>query len=228
MAMGELADRLGRAVAAPAGSAWLRLCRATLRLRWEGRESALPDDGGPVIYAFWHHQLAMMPWVQLRPPSVVAISGSRDGDLTARLFAGLEVEAVRGSSTRGGASAFKGLVRAARQGRDLAITPDGPRGPSRIAKAGATRLARLTGRPLLPVAFECRPRIRLRTWDRLVLPVPFGRGVFAYGELLWLDREADAARCEAAASELGRRLDSLSRSAARSVLEDAVLVNSGE
>lgn len=228
MAMGELADRLGRAVAPRAGSAWLRLCRATLRLRWEGRESALPDDGGPVIYAFWHHQLAMMPWVQLRPPSVVAISRSRDGDLTARLFAGLDVEAVRGSSSRGGAGALKGLVRAAREGRDLAITPDGPRGPSRVAKDGATRLARLTGRPLLPVAFECRPRIRLRTWDRLVLPVPFGRGVFAYGELMWLDGDSDAEACEAAAAELGRRLDSLSRSAAHALLEDAELVDSSE
>lgn len=211
-------ERLGRALAPTLGSGWIRLCRATGRLRWIGREAALPEDGGPVIYAFWHHQLAMMPWVQLRPPTVVAISRSRDGELTEQLFSGLDVEAVRGSSSRGGAAALRGLVRAARRGRDLAITPDGPRGPARTAKEGAARLARLTGRPLLPVAFRCRPRIRLGTWDRMVLPVPFGRGTFVYGDLQWVATDASARECDRVTAELTRRLDELTDRAERALL----------
>lgn len=199
-------DRIVLALAPRAGALWLRTARATMRLRWIGRSGALPDDGGPVIYAFWHDQLAMMPWVQLRPPSVVAVSRSRDGELTVRLFERLGVEAVRGSSSRGGSAALRGLVRAARSGKDLAITPDGPRGPRRQAKEGAAWLAQATGRPLLPVAFAARPRYRLGTWDRLMLPVPFGRGAFVYGEPLWVDRSDGSAARREATDELGRRL----------------------
>jgi len=210
-------DRLLLGLLPRAGSLWLRLSRATMRLNWEGADDALPADGGPVIYTFWHEQLAMMPWVQLRPPSVVPISRSRDGEWTARLFSRLQVEAVRGSSSRDGAVALRGLVRAARDGRDLAITPDGPRGPARRVQPGAIRLARLTGRPLLPVAFATRPEIRLGSWDRMILPVPFGKGVFAYGELLWVEREAGEQQAAAASSELADRLDRLGARARRSL-----------
>lgn len=209
-----MGDRIVLAAAPRIGALWLRTARATMRLRWMGRSSALPDDGAPVIYAFWHDQLAMMPWVQLRPPSVVAVSRSRDGELTVRLFQRLGVEAVRGSSSRGGSAALRGLVRAARSGRDLAITPDGPRGPRWQAKEGAAWLARATGRPLLPVAFAGRPQIRLDTWDRLALPMPFGRGVFVYGELLWVDRTAGSKARRAATAELDRRLGEVTTRAA--------------
>lgn len=212
-------DRLLLAVLPRAGALWLRVARVTMRLQWEGADGALPGDGGPVIYAFWHEQLALMPWVQLRPPSVVPISRSRDGEWTARLFSQLPigVESVRGSSSRGGAVALRGLVRAARRGRDLAITPDGPRGPARRVQQGAVMLARLTERPLLPVAFATRPEFRLGSWDRMILPVPFGKGTFVYGDLLWVERQADGDEAEAAAAELARRLDGLSDRARRSL-----------
>ncbi len=199
-------DRLVLAVLPNVGAAWLRATRMTMRLAFHGKEDALPPDGGPIIYAFWHSQLAMMPWVQLRPPSVVPVSRSKDGEWTARLFAKLGAETVRGSTTRGGATALRGLVRAAREGKDLAITPDGPRGPAGRVQPGAVGLARISGRPLLPVAFACRPCLRARSWDRMIVPMPFGRGVFEYGEPLWVPRDADEAASEAARSELERRI----------------------
>ncbi len=177
-----------------------------MRLSYHGREDALPADDGPVIYAFWHSQLAMMPWVQLRPPSVVPVSRSKDGEWTARLFSKLGAETVRGSTSRGGATALRGMVRAARAGKDLAITPDGPRGPAERVQPGAVWLARLCGRPLLPVAFACRPCVRVGSWDRMVVPLPFGRGSFEYGELLWVPRDADEELSEKARSELERRI----------------------
>jgi lysophospholipid acyltransferase (LPLAT)-like uncharacterized protein len=160
----------------------------------------------------------MMPWVQLRPPSVVAVSRSRDGEWTARLFARLQVDAVRGSSSRGGASALRALVRAGRGGRDLAITPDGPQGPAEVVQAGAVWLARLTGRPLLPVAFACRPCLRVGSWDRMIVPLPLARGVFEYGELLWVDRDAAPEAVEAARLELQRRIAAASERAAQRLI----------
>jgi lysophospholipid acyltransferase (LPLAT)-like uncharacterized protein len=214
----RLADRLLLGLVPPLGAAWLRLVRSTMRLRWEGADEALPDDGGPVIYAFWHSQLAMMPWVQLRPPSVIPISQSQDGEWTARLFCRLQVEAVRGSSTRGGVTALRGMVKAARAGKDLAITPDGPRGPARVVQPGAIWIARLTGRPLLPVAFACRPAMRVGSWDRILVPVPLSRGVFVYGDPLWIPRTADEAACAQACDELAGCLDDLTERAQQRLL----------
>lgn len=187
------------------GIGYLRAVHSTSRIDRLGAEGALPADGGPVIYCFWHEQLAMMPWVQFRPPTVVPVSRSEDGDLTARLFRGLGVEPVRGSSSRGGLAAARSLVRALRAGRDAGITLDGPRGPARVVQPGAAWVARATGRPLLPVAFACSRMRRLGSWDRMILPLPLGRGVFAYGEPLRVGhRERDL---EPIDRELGRRVD---------------------
>ena len=214
----RLGDRLLLGLVPRLGAGWLRLAHATMRLIWEGADDALPGDGGPVIYAFWHSQLAMMPWVQLRPPSVIPISRSLDGEWTARLFGRLQVEAVRGSSTRGGVTALRGMVKAARSGKDLAITPDGPRGPARVVQPGAIWVARLTGRPLLPVAFACKPAIRVGSWDRILVPVPLSRGAFIYGDPLWIPRDADEEACASFCGELADLLDELTERAQQRLL----------
>ena len=134
----------------------------------------------------------------------------------------MDCETVRGSTTRGGPAALRGLARAARAGRDLAITPDGPKGPAEEVQLGAVWLAKLTGRPLLPVAFDCRPRPCVGSWDRIIVPLPFSRGAFEYGELLWIPRDADEETTEAGRVELQiriretterarRRLDNIAR-----------------
>ena len=206
------------ALAPRAGGGWLRIIRATSQLRRYGDEAALPTDGGPVIYCFWHSQLAMMPWMQLRPPTVVPISRSDDGEITARLFSRLRCEVVRGSSSRGGAIAARVLLRAIREGRDLAITPDGPRGPAEVAQAGAVWLGRASGRPLLPVAYASRPSLRLRTWDRMRFPLPLSRGLFVYGSHLGVARHASPEDLQEASRELTRRLVELTERAERMLL----------
>jgi lysophospholipid acyltransferase (LPLAT)-like uncharacterized protein len=143
------------------------------------------------------------------------VSRSKDGEWTARLFTKLGAETVRGSTSRGGATALRGLVRAAKEGKDLAITPDGPRGPAERVQPGAVALARLSGRPLLPVAFACRPCLRAGSWDRMIVPLPFGRGLFEYGEALWVPRDADAEASEKARLELERRITEATESARR-------------
>ena len=206
-------DRLVLAIAPPLGAAWLRATRSSMRLSYHGRDGALPDDGGPLIYAFWHAQLALMPWMQFRPPSVVPVSRSKDGEWTARLFERLDAETVRGSTSRGGAAALRGLVRAARAGKDLAITPDGPKGPAGEVQPGAVWLARLSGRPLLPVAFAARPCLHVGSWDRMIVPLPFTRGTFEYGELLWIPEDADEAAVARGCTELRDRIDAASEQA---------------
>ena len=197
----------------PVGAAYLKLVRRTMRLSREGAERALPADGTPVAYCFWHEQLAMMPWVQFRPPTVVPVSQSRDGDFTTGLFTRLGVEATRGSSSRGGALAARGLVAAARAGRDLGVTLDGPRGPARVVQPGATWVARATGCALLPIGFACSRYRRLGSWDRLIVPLPFARGVFVYGDHLYVPRATPRDELAAADRELARRVDEATKRA---------------
>ena len=208
-----ISDRVVAALLPPVGAAYLRFVRRTMRLSREGAETALPEDGTPVVYCFWHEQLAMMPWVQFRPPTVVPVSQSRDGDFTAGLFARLGVEATRGSSSRGGALAARGMVAAARAGRDLGVTLDGPRGPARVIQPGATWVARAAGCVLLPVGFACSRYRRLGSWDRLVVPLPFARGVFVYGQHLHIPRDTPRDELAAADRELARRVDDATKRA---------------
>jgi lysophospholipid acyltransferase (LPLAT)-like uncharacterized protein len=108
-----------------------------------------------------------------------------------------------GSSTRGGARGVRDVLRRVAEGHDVGITPDGPRGPRRRAKAGVVALARLSGLPVVPVAFSARPAWRLRSWDRTLLPRPFGRGLYVYGEPIRVPRAAGEAECE----QLRRRIE---------------------
>lgn len=184
-----------------------------MRLRREGDSSALPDNGRPVIYCFWHEQLAMMPWVQFRPPTVVPISQSDDGEYTAELFRRLGVEPVRGSSSRGGANAARGLISAGRRGSDLGITVDGPRGPAKVVQPGAGWVARATGAALLPVAFGCTRAWRAGSWDKMLIPQPFARGVFVYGRHVWVPKDTPSGELPEVDRTLEERINEASERA---------------
>lgn len=164
---------------------YLRLTYRTISWRIEGGEHLdhLRAEGHPVLAAFWHGRMSMIRflWREDAPFSVL-ISSHRDGRLIARAIALLEVRAIVGSSRRGGAAALLAIIRTLREGGGVAITPDGPRGPRMRAKSGIAAAARGAGVPVLPVSFGVRRRLVLNSWDRLIMPLPFTRGVFIIGE----------------------------------------------
>jgi hypothetical protein len=173
-------------------AAWMRFCFATLRWRYEGREHAeqVWADGGGVICAFWHSRIGLSPacWpLDVAQPAKALISLSPDGQFIARAVALQGFPAVRGSSAnKDKADAAKGGSRALRDGLKqlkvgaLAITPDGPRGPMRVMAEGMPLMARMSGAPVLFIGMSCNPAVRLNSWDRAVLPLPFGRGAIVY------------------------------------------------
>jgi lysophospholipid acyltransferase (LPLAT)-like uncharacterized protein len=110
------------------------------------------------IIAFWHCHLLMMVKCRFRTPISVLISQSKDGELIARTMAHFEVDAARGSSSRGGSAAMRELIRLARLGTNLVFTPDGPRGPARIASDGVVYAAQMTGLPIIPIAFAAKKK----------------------------------------------------------------------
>jgi len=147
------------------------------------------DQGQPIIAAFWHQRLLMMPFLPRRGRVGMLISQHRDGEFIARAVKLFGVDAVRGSTTRGGLSALRGMIRSFRAGANLAITPDGPQGPKHVVQIGVVELARQTGAPILPVTYSASCRKVFGSWDNFILPLPFCRVAYVWGEPLFVPRE---------------------------------------
>jgi len=141
-----------------------------------------------VIFSFWHDQLLLIVKGYRGPGARVLISSSRDGELIARTVAYFGIGSIRGSSSRGGRAAGKEMIDLTREPLDLGFTPDGPRGPRHIAKPGVAQLAKVSGRPVIPMAFACSHGHRCQSWDRFLLPYPWGRAVYSFGEPLFYQK----------------------------------------
>jgi lysophospholipid acyltransferase (LPLAT)-like uncharacterized protein len=192
-------------------AAWLlRALAASWRVRRSGEDPLAPGAARPAILAFLH-QSALGAAGCFRDTGInVAVSRSRDGEHIARVLARLGYgESPRGSSTRGGAEALRGLLRCLRAGGIVAILVDGPRGPARVAKPGAVAAARLAEAPIVPVVLAARPCLRFASWDRMLLPLPFARVRIHHGEPLCVPREAPETEAEAARARLEEWLVSL-------------------
>jgi len=167
----------------------IRLLRVTLRVRHVRVENI--ERQPQCIQAFWHETIVMMLFSRFHRPITVMSSQSRDGDIAVFVYWTFGVRSIRGSSRRGGNAAMREVVRAARGGSNIAMTPDGPTGPPRIAKDGVIFAARMSGLPIIPVTFAAKRTKRLRSWDRMIVPLPFSRAIFLYGEPLAIARDDD-------------------------------------
>lgn len=184
---------------------------ATTRVERAGAEHYLRfrREGKPVIFVFWHGQLLPLVHYHRQEGIVVLVSEHSDGEYISRILHRHGFDTVRGSSTRGGSKGLKALIRVAREGRDLALTPDGPQGPAHEFKPGALAAAQATGLPLVPVAVGASKGWRLRSWDGFLLPRPLSRIRIAYGPPWFVERGATRERLEGLAGELGRYLNDL-------------------
>ncbi|MBI5562239.1 MAG: DUF374 domain-containing protein [Deltaproteobacteria bacterium] len=151
----KLLDTIGVRVM-PFAAFWIIRClAATMRFSFVNSEwvRERARNGQNSIYAFWHGRLMMMPFSYEGPGVTILVSGSRDGELVSRTVARFGIASVRGSTSRGWMQGLKGILRSVRSGRDIAITPDGPKGPRFRAQMGAVQVARATGLPIVPMSF---------------------------------------------------------------------------
>lgn len=169
--------------------------------------------GEQVIVAFWHDRLILMPVMAGGRKACVLLSRHRDGEIAMRAAARWGVHSVRGSVTRGAVGGFLNLLRAFRQGYTVAVVPDGPRGPRHVAKPGVIHLARAAGAPIVPVSYAASRAIRLRSWDRFLIPLPFARVVLITGEPVSVRADAGREELERSREILESRLDELGQAA---------------
>lgn len=161
----------------------------------------------PVLFVFWHGSLLPLVHYHRHESIVVLISEHEDGEYLTRVVEHNGFGVVRGSSTRGGTGGLRGLVRAARAGRDLALTPDGPMGPRGEFKPGALVAAQMTGLPVIPMSVGASSAWRLNSWDRFMVPRPFSTVTIEYLPPRVVPREATRAELSVMAKEIGDTLN---------------------
>ncbi len=191
---------------------------ATLRYRFDHHTlqiaSQLPQQ---VIFCVWHNRLALSLIAYRRlakryPPKnrlAAMVSASRDGGLLAAILEFFGVQPVRGSTSRRGQQALLELTSWAERGYDLAITPDGPRGPCYIVQDGVMSLAQVTGLPVVPFSYDLGWKLRPKSWDRFLIPLPFSRCWMRLGEPIYVPRDATAKERERLRLHLEQTLRSL-------------------
>jgi lysophospholipid acyltransferase (LPLAT)-like uncharacterized protein len=181
---------------------------------WRVRESYPPeldprraDRRTRCVYLFWHRTILMAARIYAGAGACAGISQHGDGELAARVAERLGFRTARGSSTRGGPKLVRAMVDfAATETGDIALTPDGPKGPPQQAKPGALFLAAHLGWPVVPVAFVARPRKELRSWDRFVIPWPFARIAVVAAPPLTVERDPPPERLAELCREVDRRM----------------------
>jgi len=210
-----MANAVVAALAPSLGSGTLCLLARTLRIRREEKAAEpLWTSRTPAIYVVWHARLLLLPYLYGHRGARVLISRSRDGEMVARLVRRFGFVVVRGSSSRGGAGGLRGLARALGEGHSVILVPDGPRGPAETVKPGVVTLARMTGAPVVPLAFAASAEWRTRSWDGFRIPKPFARCVVRFGPPLRVtasrdrgDNEATRKEIEAALHEVTWQVD---------------------
>ncbi|HVZ06968.1 lysophospholipid acyltransferase family protein [Rhodopila sp.] len=186
-------------------SLYLWLALRTQRWSIDGQAHFVPHAAGqPAVFAFWHEFLPLMPQlpalgrrqtVYRRTGVYVLVSRHRDGRFIAAAVKRFGVDSIHGSTSKdgaskGGAASLRAMLGALARGDMIALAPDGPRGPRHQAAPGVAQLAALAEVPILPCAARTSRRIQLRTWDRMAIPLPFGRAVMVFGATIRVPRDA--------------------------------------
>ncbi len=200
--------------------ALIRIVSVTLRYKWTDRSGVFCDNKfGPAVYCTWHNRLPLcmntyFGYIKKHNESsglAVMVSASKDGGFLAGILECFGVQPVRGSTSRRGHQALRELTTWAKRGYDLAITPDGPRGPCYVVQEGIISLAQLTERPIVPVSYNLDWKIRLNSWDKFQIPLPLSRCEIIYEKPIWVPRSASEADREKFRLQLEQVLNGISK-----------------
>lgn len=200
--------------------ALIRIVSVTLRYKWTDRTGLFTGNtAGPAIYCVWHNRLplcmtAYFGYIKKHNQSsglAVMVSASKDGGFLAGILECFGIQPVRGSTSRRGHQALRELTTWAKRGYDLAITPDGPRGPCYVVQEGIIALAQLTDMPIVPVSYNLNWKIRINSWDKFQIPLPFSRCEIIYEKPIRVPRNASESDREKFRLQLEQALNGISK-----------------
>lgn len=183
----------------------MKLWGITLRYEVNGKPGICAPEiaPAPVIFALWHNRIFTMPPIWRgtggkNRKSVVLTSASKDGTTLATAMAMFGLGAIRGSSSRRAVSALIGMKKALREGCDVCVTPDGPKGPRYEVQPGVIKIAQSAGAEIIPIHIRYSAAWRLKTWDRFVIPRPFSKVSVIFDEPHRIAPELDSDGFESA------------------------------
>ncbi len=198
-------------------AAYMVVVKYTTRWEVEGLEHIAPyaGNGEGLIVMTWHSRFLMLNagWKKAYQKPHVLISRSRDGDIVAKTSHMLGINAVRGSARRGnkgnkgGVAAFLAMQNAVDGGGCIVITPDGPKGPRQRLGSGPLTLAKITSAPLFSCIFSVRNRKQVNSWDKFIIPLPFGRGKIIWSPAVHIDKDISDADFEALRAKLEQAMN---------------------
>jgi len=202
-------------LASSVGPILIFLLGKTLRIKWIGEENLNPirEDKGRVLYAFWHGRMLILSYSHRWQKIHVLISQHRDGELIASIIERLGFATIRGSTTRGGTKAIFEMAKKGVDGYDVAITPDGPKGPRFKVQPGTIYIAQRSGLPIIPVTNSAKSRWTLSSWDGFLIPKPFSKAVIMIGEPIYVSPESTPQELEEKKEELEKKLVELTQKA---------------
>jgi lysophospholipid acyltransferase (LPLAT)-like uncharacterized protein len=208
-------DNLALFLVSLIGPILIFLLGKTLRIKWIGEKNLDPirENGGRVLYAFWHGRMLILSYSHRWQKIHVLISQHRDGELIARIIERLGFVSVRGSTTRGGSKALFEMAKKGMSGYDIAITPDGPRGPKFNVQPGAIYISQRSEVPIIPISNSAKRRWTLSSWDGFLIPRPFSKSVIIIGEPIYVSLEATPQQLEEKRRELEESLAELTQRA---------------
>jgi len=209
---GQFAERMAGLGLATLVRGWMSTLDLQILHRDPLLDPAHPQHDQNAIFVLWHEYIPLPLYLRPHSDMVALISGHRDGQLMARVAGHMGIQVVHGSSFRGGRRALRELLRVCR-GRNVVITPDGPRGPRRVMAPGPIYLASRLGLPIVPAGFGYNRPWRMKSWDRFAVPRPFSRGRMILGHANHIPRHDDRQQLEAHRQVIETQLNQLTHEA---------------
>ncbi len=169
------------------------------------------DASTRTIFAFWHNRLAIAPYIFANHKDIYAlVSPHSDGKIISNILIKMGYKIIEGSTNRTPLLATRKIISALAKGSNIAITPDGPKGPKYKVNSNIIGIAKIAKAKIIPISLEINHNIRLKSWDSFIFPLPFGKGTISIGEELFLGENDDLA-----INELEKRLNQLSKGSAK-------------
>jgi len=197
------------------GAVLILLLGKSLKIEWVGVENLneIRERKGKVLYAFWHGRMLILAYTHRGQKNQVLSSRHRDGQTSARIIQRLGFGTVWGSTTHGGVESLLQMANKVREGYDIAITPDGPKGPAFKAQPGAVLIARKSRVPIIPITNSAQRRWAFKSWDGFIIPKPFSRAVVFIGKPIYVPAELSKEELDLKSKELEENLNLLTEKA---------------
>jgi len=211
----SLKEKIFLSIVSVLGPLFILLLGKSLKIKWIGEENLKPirEKKGKVLYAFWHGRMLILSYSHRGKKVQVLISQHQDGEIIARIIERLGFGTVRGSSSHGGFKAVLQMANKAKNGYDLAITPDGPKGPPFQVQPGTAYIAQRSEIPILPITNSAEKVWTLKSWDRFIIPKPFSKVVIIIGKPIYIPGELTSEQIDLKNLELQENLNLLTEKA---------------